>query len=281
MIKKIFTIALTLITLFSYTVTFATCNTFSADLELSSAQYFTAADSASLSVTGNLTVDVWVNFETLPENTADTLSQVIGKWNAIGQQSWKITFYDTNGSIRFHQSPDGTEVNFTDVVDLGTFVTGTPYHIRVEYTAVADSVQFYLNGTSIATNIGTGATALSGGGLFGGDGLTYVGSDIAANNRYYLDGKIDELRVSNSIRSAGNFSVQTEDYETDANTMALYHFNDDLTTDSSGNSNTLTNANSIVQSSTVPYTGTTCSTGNPQFNWGLIMIPDIKLENYM
>src|SRR3990170_2884133 len=63
-------------------------NTASLDLESGSSQYATAADSASLSITGDITLETWRKPETLP--TAGNEMVLISKWNeASDQRSYK------------------------------------------------------------------------------------------------------------------------------------------------------------------------------------------------
>jgi len=63
-------------------------NTYSLDLESGSSQYATAADSASLSITGDITLETWRKPETLP--TAGNEMVLISKWNeASDQRSYK------------------------------------------------------------------------------------------------------------------------------------------------------------------------------------------------
>ena len=59
----------------------------------------------------------------------------------------------------------------------------------------------------------------------------------------YFNGTIDEFRISNIKRYTGNFAVATARFTTDANTMALYHFQENIgvtAADDSGNGNDLT-----------------------------------------
>ena len=54
----------------------------------------------------------------------------------------------------------------------------------------------------------------------------------------YFQGSIDELRISNNIRYTANFTPSHNQFNTDVNTVALYHFNEgsgQVTADASGN----------------------------------------------
>lgn len=71
-------------------------NTYSLDLEASSSRYATAADSASLSQTGDITLETWRKPESLP--TVGTEVVLMSKWNeASDQRSYKWTVYAISG----------------------------------------------------------------------------------------------------------------------------------------------------------------------------------------
>jgi len=55
--------------------------------------------------------------------------------------------------------------------------------------------------------------------VFGAEKHDYPGS-------LYFKGKLDEFRLSNFIRYPGNFTAPTQALESDANTVALYHFDE-------------------------------------------------------
>ena len=52
---------------------------------------------------------------------------------------------------------------------------------------------------------------------------------------FYYPGAVDELRISNTVRYSQNFSTPTTPFESDSNTVSLWHFDAD-TLDSSGHS---------------------------------------------
>ncbi|GAB4174009.1 MAG: hypothetical protein Fur005_35880 [Roseiflexaceae bacterium] len=88
----------------------------------------------------------------------------------------------------------------------------TWYHVAL--TLSNGSARIFVNGTgSAATVVGT---------LTQGPFLRIGGLAGYA----YLNGQIDELRFSNSVRYTNTFSVPTSDFASDANTVALYHLNE-------------------------------------------------------
>ena len=71
-------------------------NTYSLDLELSSSQYATAADSASLSITGDISLEAFVKLESLPAVGASEV--FISKWNQNGNlRSYTFELYGISG----------------------------------------------------------------------------------------------------------------------------------------------------------------------------------------
>ncbi len=69
-----------------------------------------------------------------------------------------------------------------------------------------------------------------------------------------FNGSLDELRLSNNLRYATNFSPSTTPFATDANTVALYHFDE-------GSGSTLTDVSGAVGG---PSPGVINYGGNPQ-----------------
>jgi hypothetical protein len=73
--------------------TSSSTNTHSIDLERSSAQYLSASDSASLSVTGDLTIAAWVKPESQPSTDQEYHS--VAKWDYNNnRKSYRFTVFD-------------------------------------------------------------------------------------------------------------------------------------------------------------------------------------------
>lgn len=218
-------------------------NTHSLDLESSSSQYAAANDHASLDITGNLTIEAWVKFESFSSNTMT----IVGKYHtASGQQSY-LFFYDGVGNtINLGISSNGSNANFGTVSWTPTL--GQWYHLAVVYTT-GGTADFYVNSvqqgtqqTGINTSIfnstekvGIGAVGINGG----------VGG--------YFDGKIDDVRIWSTNRSqaqiAANYRTELVGNETNLN--AYWKLNNAYT-DSTANANTLTASGSPVFSTDVP-----------------------------
>lgn len=251
---KIFTKTLifTFILWFSvFNLALASCNTNSAFFDGTN-MYLKAASSDGS--TEDITVEAWIRFDTLTFNNSE--ARIIGRHGASDAPDYAffVDSYNAPGrEIEFIYFQSGTA--FTYRVMAYAFSIDTWYHLAVTLDASAKTITFYVNGTEYlgaSTDSGGGATSIR------NNGVPYIGS-LGASGIRMFPGRIDEVRISNTIVYTAGFTPQTDDFSADGNTRVLYHFNTDLTTDSSGNSNTLTNTNSVTQSSTVPYVGTTCA----------------------
>lgn len=80
-------------------------NTHSLDLEAGSSHYATAADSATLSITGDISLEAYIKFESLP--SVDNSMVFISKWNENGNQR-SYLFELLALSATFGDSSDGT-----------------------------------------------------------------------------------------------------------------------------------------------------------------------------
>ena len=247
-IKKFWAFLLTLWLSFWPVVALA-CNTNAPDFELSSAERFTAADSDAWAFATDMTFEGWIKYETLPADTGSSVMQ----WLWVGDSpniSWRL--FDVTNGFKLCTSAAGNNINCTATIDKGSFTTGVWYKWSVVYHQAAGTADYCWNGTSLAT----GQTGLNTS-IYNGTDVLAIGADNdgAAD---YVDGLMDEVRISNTARyTAGSCTTETDNFTNDANTVALWHFDGagDFLTDSSSNSHTLTNVNTVTQSSDVPYTG--------------------------
>ena len=225
-------------------------NSYSIDLEKDSVQYLTAADSASLSTTGNFTIAGWLNYESF---TGTPL--IWGKTDLVnGARSWYLLHYSATNNLQAVTSSDGTaETSGANVAWSRS--NATWYHFAGVYTASAGAMEFYIDGTSIGSSTGLNTSIHDNASLFR-FGWT------ASGNAW--DGLYDETGLWSRALSAteiGNLYNRNNTYcaliSTDANLSAFWNFNNVLT-DSSGNGNTLTETGGAVFSTTVPFASDTC-----------------------
>ena len=218
-------------------------DTHSLNLVAASSQYAAANDSASLDITGNMTIEAWVKFESFSSNTMT----IVGKYHTGTSQQSYLFYYDgTSNQLILGISSTGGNVNFGIVSWTPTL--GQWYHVAVVYTTggpadfYVDTVQQGSQQTGLNTSIfnstekvGIGALGINGG----------VGG--------YFDGKIDDVRIWSTNRSqaqiAANWKQELVGNETNLN---AYWTLNNVYTDATANANTLTPANSPTFSTDVP-----------------------------
>ena len=210
-------------------------NSYSIDLEQGSSQYLSRTDAnlssdfpgkSSTGHTGDTTWEGWFNFESAGGD------RLFGKY-ATGQKCFYCV-YSTN-LMYFGISANGT--NDFDTTWSWTPTTGTWYHLAFVYDASAGSVEFFVDGVSQGTNAGY-ATALQ------QTTADFEIGDFTVRNAYF-DGKIDDFRVWNDIRT----QTQIQKYKNrklngnESGLVGYWQFNGNPN-DSTSNNNHLTENNS-------------------------------------
>lgn len=105
---------------------------------------FSRADNASLSITGDLSIALWVNIQVLP---ADAGFETFLSKAVSGARSYYFLITNASGTYKLVVgiSGDGS-TDPTETVDWAPSLD-TWYHIAFVYDALAGSVDFYVNGT--------------------------------------------------------------------------------------------------------------------------------------
>lgn len=153
------------------------------DLERGSAQYLTAADSVSLSITGDMTLSGWFNFE----SNTDSYHLIAKRTSTGNQRSFSLTFNGVADTLTFAIFSDGS----TDSVASVSWnpSTSTWYHVVVVYSAAAGSAAFYVNGSQLGTTQTGLFTA-----IFDSTSVFQIGEILVADGAYF-DGIVDEIGV--------------------------------------------------------------------------------------
>lgn len=167
----------------------------------SKGRLFTKANSNTLSGPDNpkytglnsqMTAEAWVNFTTLPLNQKKM--SLISKTGAAGQLGWDfgIRTLGTNNLLYFEASLDGVTVAAPRSSNLGPAL-GTFYHVAVTWDK--GTVTFFMDGVVAATRvIGTAGQSV----IFNSNAPLRLGGNETTTD--YLDGVLDEVRISNVIR---------------------------------------------------------------------------------
>lgn len=238
-------------------------NTHSIDYELSSTQFSSRADTASLSVTGDLTVEAYVKLEQLP-STAGTRFTIMSKFGDTGgdadKRSYRIAITSSD-KFEIIWSADGTGDN-NDIWDSDASVgaIGIWQHLAVTLDVSAQQPLFYFNGAVTAgTRTAQNGTATS---IDDNDVDFAIGDTPKTSTRTYFDGKINNARLWSDIRTAGEILANRDKVIELAAGLegSWYAQNNHL--DLTGNSNDLTASGGPVFSSDVPF-----STGRGDYSY--------------
>ena len=227
-------------------------NTYSLDLELSSTQgAVKTSATAALKITGDLSIQLWVNFESLPANTVRMqFASMVD--DATGVTPYDFYLYNNGGTYELRLRNDNGTTN-EEVAVAWTPSTGTWYHVAA--TVATATVKFYVGGAQQGTNQTFANTRAAS----GTPGFAVGIYDADSPTIRMFDGLVDELAIHNVALTS--FSTQA-DHTGEANLQGYWQFNNDLT-DVTG-ANNLTGVNAPAFSTSVPfvtYGGVTINTG--------------------
>ena len=163
--------------------------------------YVEVADSASLDITGDLTIEAWVKFD----NFASPHSFVVGK-DTTGQRSYGLFVdgghYAKTGKVGFIVfSASSYTIHWGDTA----LNTDQWYHIAGTYDYVDNGnsmMEVYVNGNSDSTE-----TTNAVGPIYSGSANLQIGArqyppNPSINWRCFVDGLIDEVRIWNTALTA-------------------------------------------------------------------------------
>mgnify|MGYP001607776834 CR=1 FL=1 len=196
------------------------------DLESTETDYLYAADSTSLSITGDLSIESYVNFESTPASGA-RMAMVCKYRDDTANRSYWFGLFNNGGTLQleFIISNDGTATESAAV--NWTPTAGTSYHVAVTLTAATRIVKFYVDGTQQ----GADQTLASFTSIFDSTTRLSIGAQTTEGTpANLLDGKADEVRIWNDVRTAGEISgnKDSELNGSEANLVAYWPFESDL-----------------------------------------------------
>lgn len=229
-------------------------NTQSLNLEKASSQYAYKTDSASLSITGDISIEAWIKLEELP-SASGTVFGIAGKYQPTSdKRSYMLIISNADDKMYFYASQDGTDTDISVFKCDTAFAAGDVNvwrHVAVTVDISDPSVTFYIDGVAKAdTSTSTNATA-----IHDNDSRFAVGAnDIAGTPTQFFDGNIDEVRIWNDIRTATEISLNkdTELTGTETGLAAYYKFNGGYE-DTTSNGNHLTSSGTPVFQDDIPF----------------------------
>lgn len=204
-------------------------NTHSLDLEFSSSQYAYVADNADVSVTGDITMEAWINLE-----TKDIFQYIAGKWLGTTTYSYVFDIENANNYLEFRVSDDGTTDDTHFQVWRSTTKIDTTslwYHVATNFDISGETSNFIINGSEEAGTKTTGSTL--GASIYDSNSDFSIGSVNGAGTGYsnFLDGKIDEVRLWDDVRNEAEIDDNKciELAGNEANLVGYWKFNEDAT----------------------------------------------------
>lgn len=223
-------------------------NTHSLDLEAGSSQYASIADASQtgLDITGNLTIECWVKFETTPGS--GSLFGIVSKFNQNSERAYLLALHNDGGTLklRFVHSTD-SDAESAATVDW-TPSTGTWYHVAVTFEAASADVKFYVDTAQQGATQNTAANSIANTAAAFALGCFFDGS---GNATQFFDGLIDEVAVYNAIADIATLDNQA-DKSGRANLQGYWKLNNDYE-DATANNNDLTATGSPVFSNDAPF----------------------------
>jgi hypothetical protein len=178
--------------------------------------------------------------------TSAILNGTISPVGTSGQDNTLVT--TTTYQLRFCVSSNGTNEEF--LTKNTNLVAAQLNHVAVSWDASASTANFMIDGSSIGTS--TGAFTA----IFNSTAAFAVGADFSSAGaaRNFYDGRIDEVRLWNTERTAAQVYGNKESYISIASTglVSWWKFNNDYV-DATSSANDLTSSGSPTFATDVPF----------------------------
>ncbi len=196
-------------------------------------QYVSIPDDNSLDISGSFTIEAWIYPKTLSGNQV-----IIAKRDESGNNEPNYELRIEDEDIRFFFR-DGNDDLFQVLTDFSPLTVDEWQVISATYDG--NYMRLFRNGIKIdSTEVLSKIPQVN-------DKEVTIGFENYWSTSYYFDGYIDEVRISDIARYTTDFDKPTAPFSADANTLALYHFNESggaSVSDASSNNNDGTTQNS-------------------------------------
>jgi hypothetical protein len=221
-------------------------NTHRAKLVRNSSQYFSAPSSASLSVTGNFTLEAWVKIATAP--AWGQQYAIINKDDNAAQRSFSVWYVNNGGTLQLAANLFATGYSYPNkylAINCNADLGNVWHHIAVICTianASSNKVSFYLDGVALGNGSVTDGSGVSD--IHDGTADLRIGR---GHTDEYFDGYIDDVRLWGATRTEQEIrdNMFKQLVGSESNLRAYWQFNASLG-DSTPNGNTLVNNNSAT-----------------------------------
>jgi|GEM_PF-1059585 len=189
------------------------------------------ADAAAMDIVGSaMCMEAFVKVTALP--AAGGLGTVLAR--ELGSSSGYALLVGDNGRIEVRLGTSGNNWGQLDSAAL-TWNSGQWYHVAASYDGT--TIRIFRDGTQVTSGAQTGTL------LAGANKIYFGGKRYDWSDQNFLNGVIDEARLSKVVRYTANFTAPTAPFTNDSNTVGLWHFNENTGTasaDVSGNGLTVT-----------------------------------------
>lgn len=228
----------------------------SAGVVAASDQYFSASDSPSLSVTGDITVEAWVKFASMPGAPADR-AEIVGKevtpHDGYGAYHLELLKNGANYDLRALAGPDerGDPASLS-VVTYASWNPSTDVWYHVAYTRVSSTGLQTLFVDGVEAGSATNRT----GPMVDSDSVVTLGRFSPTGGGILpiqLDGRLSLVRIWDTALSAEAIGAnRCRVYGTPTPNLQAEWSLDHVLIDGSGNGNTLANVNAASFAADIP-----------------------------
>lgn len=216
--------------------------------------------SNELAITGNVTVEAWVNLADF-QSQQNIIAQFAGPSENVADNILYGLRIDGSGDlVYFHEYAGAANEVLTFDANL---TTATWAHVAVVRDVSGNTVTAYVNGNAVGN-----AQSYTNDPTIGGSSTLTIGEDNSSSTGIYTKGAIDDLRIWNTARTAEQIKHNYDQQQlgSESGLVAYYKFDDDHTgttaADSAGTaSNGTLSADSKVLS--LDGTGDYLEVGNP------------------
>ncbi len=165
-------------------------------------------------------------------------------------------------ALRLQISSNGTNVESYTQEITSDISVGTWARWVISWEDTTSTANFYKNGTLLGTKTGSLTSIHDNASVF------TIGADFDTTAQNFYDGLMDDTRVWNDVRTASELVNKNDKIllGTEANLVAYYEFEDDVTDSQSSGLNDLTAFNTPTYSEDIPFSGVTTRADEDQKN---------------